>query len=263
MKIKKRFFILIFLFNLSFFYGSVYISGLKLSQINEKILIEWFANTNSFDFLIFKNYSNAIKNKSEIKTSILIASNKFIGEKVDNFYRYSFIDTENEYSKNLFYIILPDRELKEGDFAPNINFNLKPFVLKEIKKIEIEKIKNLFGKRFFESIILIWDVEGVLPEEELIFDIYRDVFPITNVDNLKPYITNIKDFYFEDFNIDYDKSYYYFISLNNNKDVDEKSTIEVSSIMNLSSTNIKIEKEILERRKIKAKDFLEKFKKGK
>ncbi len=248
-------------------FNEVYITGLNLKENKEGILIEWFANTNSFTFLIFKNYQSPIFNSLNLTNSILIFSNNLNGETSNNLFYFSFLDYEKIYNSNIFYIILPSGVLKEGDFKPETNFNVMPFVLynnKGLKKSELgeEQVKkgesfvvDLFYKRYGERIILIWNVSNIKLEEDISFNIYKDTKPISNIDNIIPYITNLKDFYFEDFNIDYTNEYYYAILINDNKVLNNMNTIKIEPEKTFAG-NIITEREIIGIKKVKKRDFL-------
>ncbi len=248
-------------------FNEVYITGLNLKENKDGILIEWFANTNSFTFLIFKNYQSPIFNSLNLTNSILIFSNNLNGEASNNLFYFSFLDHEKIYNSNIFYIILPSGVLKEEDFKPETNFNVKPFVLynnKGLKKSELgeEQVKkgesfvvDLFYKRYGERIILIWNVSNIKLEEDISFNIYKDTKPISNIDNIIPYITNLKDFYFEDFNIDYTNEYYYAILINDNKVLNNMNTIKIEP-ENTFAGNVITEREIIGIKKVKKRDFL-------
>ncbi len=252
MKQKKIvFFILIFLNN---FYGlEVYVTGINIKKTEEGIVIEWKAETNLHNFIIYRNFDKPIDRLERLKESEIISSNTFTGEEKDNYYVFKYVDSLIK-NKNIYYIVLPEKNITKEDFVPNINFNYKPFFVKEDKI----KIKNIFAKRNKASIIIFWDVEGEIGDR-ISFKLYKKNRPFQENDvYLKPYAERIEDFYFEDIDVKYGEDYYYLILTEKDIEFIKENEIFLKGEF-FPTNNVLIEKELKVREKIKKADFIKNF----
>lgn len=252
MKQKKIvFFLLIFL---NYFYGlEVYVTGINLKKAEEGIVIEWMAETNIYNFIIYRNFDRPIDRVERLKESEIIFSNTLTGVEKDNYYVFKYVDSLIK-NKNLYYMVLPEKNITKEDFIPNINFNYKPFFVKEDKI----KIKNIFAKRSRESIIILWDVEGEVGDK-LSFKLYKKNSPFQENDIYsKPYAERIEDFYFEDIDVKYGEDYYYLILTDKDTEIIKENQIFLKGEF-FPTNNILIEKELKVREKIKKSDFIKNF----
>ena len=250
--------IFILLFFPTIFYSLVYTSGLRVKSQKNLILLEWFSNTNSYEFLIYKNNEAAILSQKQMESSRQIFSNRLEGKKMDDLYFFSYMDKEVKADQKNYYLVLP---IDNMEILPNINQNISPVVFK-ISKDGIF-IKEISGKIYEDSIILIWDASEYLEKPE--FTIYRfeKILEEENIpETAKPYQTNVEDFYFEDFNIEKGKRYFYVVTVGENKKIKTNNSILMDNNFFSKEENIEVKKELLERVKIRKSEFLRHFKNG-
>ncbi|MCX7821503.1 MAG: hypothetical protein N2258_07515 [Brevinematales bacterium] len=253
MKVKKIVFFYLIIFNI-FYSEDIYVTGINIRKEQDGIILEWKAETNCYDFIIFRSFEKPIDNLEKLKKSEVIFSNKLTGEEKDNYFLFKYKDSLIQ-NQNIYYLVLPVKNINKEDFLPNINFNYKPYFIKR----DIIKIKDLFGKRYRDSIIILWDVEGGI-EEKINFKIYKTNQPFdkVNIDFMKPYAENIEDFFFEDFNVRYGEEYYYLI-LPEKENIYTKENVVYLKGEFFPTNGIFVEKELKVREKIKKSEFIKNF----